>query len=504
MARIIGAETEYGIATPADLTLSPIVSSTHAVVAYALKHQALRRSRWDFAAESPLRDARGFDLRRYHTVPTIDPNAIGVANVMLHNGGRFYVDHAHPEYSTPEVTSAIEAARYDAAGDLVLRGAAALLEEHTRRNESVLDGHAPCPALKLYKNNVDGKGASYGAHENYSYSRSTLFETLAQALIPFFIARMVFIGAGRVGKGPRGDGSGFQISQRADYIEQAISLETTMNRGIINTRDESHSNEKTGRLHVIIGDANMSHTSMLLKYGMTSLVLDAIERGVDFSDLNLEAPVEEVRKVSYDLTLTHRMQLSNGEALTALEVLQRYRERVEASTQEDAHVLQVWDEVASALQRGPEHASDLLDWCAKLSLIRSFEQRGVPMESPKMQAIDLQYTDIDPAKSLYHALVRKGRMRELFTHNELHKAQQEPPTDTRAYFRGKAQLCPALEAASWERITINGQVLRIADLRHPNASDCQRAGFDVEEFVSGTVDVEKLEHISGVERVDEH
>lgn len=503
MGRIIGAETEYGIATPGDLTLSPIVSSTHAVVAYALDHHVLKRSRWDFAAESPLKDARGFDLRRYHAVPTIDPNAIGVANVMLGNGGRFYVDHAHPEYSAPEVTNAVDAARYDAAGDLVLLQAGALVEEHTQRGTSVLDGHDPCPALKFYKNNVDGKGASYGAHENYSYSRTTPFDTLAEALIPFFVARMVVIGAGRVGKGPQGQLPGFQIAQRADYIEQAVSLETTMNRGIINTRDESHCDDATGRLHVIIGDANMSQTSMLLKYGMTSLVLDAIEGGVDFSDLSLAAPVEEVRRVSYDLTLKHRMQLRSGESLSALEMLQRYRERVAAHGAADEQVLRTWDEVAAALNEGPAHAAHLLDWCAKLSLIQSFQQRGVPMESPKMQAIDLQYADIDPGKSLYHALVRKGRMRELFSHAQLAQAVQEPPTDTRAFLRGKAQQCEAVEAASWERITINGSVLRIADLRHPNASDCQSAGFDVEQFESGTVDVEKLSQLPGVERLDD-
>ena len=182
MPRFMGTETEYGISTPTDPMLSPIVTSTHAVVAFAGKD---RRAQWDFGLESPLKDSRGFDLRRYHTVPTIDPDALGVANVMTANGSRFYVDHAHPEYSAPETTNAFDAMLYDAAGDVVLNQAVAAVATQTASGRSVLKDHDPCPPLKIYKNNVDGKGASYGAHENYMYSRGTDFDVLAQALIPF-------------------------------------------------------------------------------------------------------------------------------------------------------------------------------------------------------------------------------------------------------------------------------------------------------------------------------
>ncbi len=230
MTRFMGTETEYGITTPDDQALSPIVSSTHAVVAYAAMNTAAR-ARWDYQAEHPLKDSRGFDLKRYHTVPVVAPNAIGVANVVTSNGARFYVDHAHPEYSSPEVADAYSAMVYDAAGDLILRQAAERVAQLYNEGVSVLEGHDPCPPLKFYKNNVDGKGASYGSHENYQYSRDTPFEAIAAGLIPFFVTRQIFAGAGRVGIGEEGEQDGFQISQRADYFFQEVSLETTLNRG---------------------------------------------------------------------------------------------------------------------------------------------------------------------------------------------------------------------------------------------------------------------------------
>lgn len=455
MSRVLGTETEYGISTPSNPALSPIVTSTHAVVAYAALHTGAR-SRWDFREEHPLRDSRGFDLKRYHTVPVVDPNALGVANVVTANGARFYVDHAHPEYSSPECTNAWNAMLYDAAGDLILRRAGDAVATLTAQGASVLATHDPCPPLKFYKNNVDGKGASYGSHENYQYSRDTDFDDIAQGLIPFFVARQVVTGAGRVGLGADGEEPGFQISQRADYIEQEISLETTLNRGIINTRDEPHAvAEDFGRLHVIIGDATMSHTSTLLKLGMTSLVLDAIEEGIDFSDLRLKDPVAEVQRVSRDLTLTHKLKLRDGRHLTALEILGAYRERVTATSQADEKVLTAWDEVVELLADNPLKAAHLLDWVAKYRLIKGYLDRGVAANDPKLALIDLQYTDIDPAKSLYHALVRKGQMRTLVTEEEIAAAADTPPTDTRAYLRGHAtrKFGEDVLAASWQSLT---------------------------------------------------
>lgn len=457
MARVLGTETEYGISTPTSPELSPIVTSTHAVVAYAALH-TLARSRWDFREEHPLRDSRGFDLKRYQTVPVVDPNAIGVANVVTANGARFYVDHAHPEYSSPECTNAWDAMLYDAAGDVVLRQAAEAVARLSAQGTSVLANHDPCPPLKFYKNNVDGKGASYGSHENYQYRRSTEFSAIAAGLIPFFVARQVVVGAGRVGLGQEGEEPGFQISQRADYIEQEISLETTLNRGIINTRDEPHAvAEDFGRLHVIIGDANMSQTANLLKLGMTSLVLDAIEAGVDFSDLQLRDAVAEVSLVSRDLQLQHKLKLKDGRELSALDLLAEYRKRVTSTNDVDEKVLAAWDEVVGLLAAEPLSAAHLVDWVAKYQLLKGYMDRGVAVDDPKLALIDLQYTDVDPAKSLYHALVRKGRMRVLVSEEEIARAAQNPPRDTRAFFRGRVieKYGEAVVAASWQSVSLH-------------------------------------------------
>lgn len=498
MARFIGTETEYGIATPSDPSLSPIVTSTHAVVAYASTTDQ-SAARWDFAQESPLKDQRGFDLRRYHTVPVIDPRAIGVANVVVDNGARFYVDHAHPEYSSPETTNARDAVLYDAAGDVILREAVEAVATHTAEGHSILRGHDPCPPLKIYKNNVDGKGASYGSHENYLYSRDTDFDTLAQALIPFFVVRQVLCGAGRVGYGqegeerPEGSTPWFQISQRADYIETTVSLETTLNRGIINTRDEPHTSSGFGRLHVIIGDANMSHTSTFLKVGTTSLVMDAIEKGVDFSDLELINPVAACHTVSRDLTVSTPLQLVDGRSLRPLELLREYASRVTPETPVEHEVLETWMMVMDLLEKDPLSTAHLLDWTAKLALCQGFASRGVAWTDPKLQAIDIQYTDIDESRSLYHALVGKGRMQTMFSAEEIARAAHTPPSDTRAYFRGQLMrhMGHYVTRVNWDTAVIenagHGVTVRFANLDNFTKTDVQslfREGITVDEFIA--------------------
>lgn len=459
--RFFGTETEYGIACPSDYLKSPIVTSTHTVVAFSSTQPCATGARWDFGAEHPLRDMRGYDLKRYQVIPVVDPNAMGLANVVLSNGGRFYVDHAHPEYSAPETTNAWDAMVYDVAGDVVLRTALHTLKDLGAEGISIVDNNEPCPELKIYKNNVDGQGASYGSHENYFYLRSTDFQELAQALIPFFVCRQVLVGAGRVGRGQRSEEAGFQISQRADYIEQEISLETTLNRGIINTRDEPHARaEDFGRLHVIIGDANMSQVSTLLKLGMTGLVLDAIEAGVDFSDLSLARAVEEVKAVSYDLELSHKLELKDGRELTAIEILREYYARVErfATTEPTRLVLKYWTMCMDLLEsQGPAGCAHLLDWCAKYRLVQSFVDRGLDIDDYKIKLIDLQYSDIDPDRGLYHALVRKERMVTLVDEDTVAEAAWNPPSDSRAYFRGLASryLASHIAAINWESVVLS-------------------------------------------------
>ncbi len=490
MTRYMGTETEYGITCPQDPGLSPIVTSTHAVVAYAAMHTGAR-ARWDYEDEHPLKDTRGFDLKRYHTVPVVDANAIGVANVVTANGARFYVDHAHPEYSSPEVSNAWDAMVYDAAGDVVLNRAAANLERLHREGVSVLKEKDPCPPLKFYKNNVDGKGASYGSHENYQYSRYTDFAALAQALIPFFVTRQVIVGAGRVGIGQEGEGEGFQISQRADYIEQEVSLETTLNRGIVNTRDEPHADEREfRRLHVIVGDANMSQYANFLKLGMTKLVLDAIEEGVDFRDLRLADAVSEMTRVSHDPSLGHELSLLDGRRLRATALLREYRDRCRATDDVDKRVLELWGEILDDLERDPLSTADRLDWTAKWAMIRGFLARGVDVADPKLKAVDLQYSDIDPAKSLYHALVRKGRMRTLVEQETIEDAADTPPADSRAWFRGtlSTKFSEEVLASNWQAV-----VLR-------SAAGPRRVQIDA---VDGFTEAEVGEIVAGSATVDE-
>src|SRR5512143_3712629 len=298
--RVMGTETEYGISVPGSPGANAMVASSQVVNAYlgALAGRE-RRTRWDFEEENPLRDARGFDLTREAADPTqLTDEDLGLANVILPNGARLYVDHAHPEYSTPEVTNPRDAVVWDKAGERVMADAA--------RRAAVLPGGAP---IQLYKDNTDNKGASYGCHENYLMARATPFADIVRHLTPFFVSRQVVCGAGRVGIGADGRGSGFQVSQRADFFEVEVGLETTLKRPIINTRDEPHADpEKYRRLHVIIGDANLAELSTYLKVGTTALVLSMIEDRFLTADLSVSRPVASLKEVSHDTSLGHLLE----------------------------------------------------------------------------------------------------------------------------------------------------------------------------------------------------
>jgi proteasome accessory factor A len=428
-----------------------MMASTQVVNAYANADVHVRRARWDFEEESPLRDARGFDLSRELADPTqLTDEDLGLANTILTNGARLYVDHAHPEYSAPEVTNPRDAVLWDKAGELVMRRAAELA--------SALPDN---PRLLLYKNNVDNKGASYGTHENYLMARSTPFAAIVNHLVPFFVSRQVVTGAGRVGIGQEGHQHGFQLSQRADYFEVEVGLETTLKRPIINTRDEPHADaHKYRRLHVIIGDANLAETSTYLKLGTTALVLSMIEAGALHGDLGLANPVAELRSISHDPSLRHLVRLSDGRRMTAVQVQWAYLEQARAFVGADADeqtddVLLRWEQVLSGLESDPMSLSDQLDWVAKLALLESYRERdGLGWDHPKLALVDLQYSDVRTDKGLYHRLVRLGRMRRLLDDAEVHRAVTEPPVDTRAYFRGRclAQFPDSVAAASWDSV----------------------------------------------------
>ena len=455
MERIIGIEVEYGISSPTEPSANPILTSTQAVLAYAAAAGVPRakRTRWDYEVESPLRDARGFDLGRFSgPAPVIDADEVGAANMILTNGARLYVDHAHPEYSAPEVRDPLDAVIWDKAGERVMEAAA--------RHASSVPG---APRLQLYKNNVDGKGASYGTHENYLMSRATPFSAVIAGLSPFFASRQVITGSGRVGIGQSGDEAGFQLSQRADYIEVEVGLETTLKRGIINTRDEPHADaDKYRRLHCIIGDANLAEMATYLKVGTTALVLDIIEAGVDLSDLQLARPVTAVHQISHDPTLRQTVALTDGREMTALALQRIYHQRVAkfvaSEGNEDprvADILDKWAMVLDLLERDPMECANILDWPAKLRLLEGFRQReGLGWSAPRLHLVDLQYSDVRLDKGLYNRLVARGSMERLVTEQQVLDAVGTPPSDTRAYFRGEVlrKFGADIAAASWDSV----------------------------------------------------
>src|SRR5215213_407719 len=454
--RVMGTEVEYGISVPGQPGANAMLLSSQIVNAYGGRSDAprSRRARWDFEEESPLRDARGFDLGSALGPEYLEAeDDAGLANVILTNGARLYVDHAHPEYSTPEVTTPRDVVLWDKAGEQVMAEAA--------RRAARVPGTS---AIQLYKNNTDGKGASYGAHENYLMDRKTPFIEIIRGLIPFFVTRQVFAGAGRVGIGVEGRTQGFQLSQRADFFEVEVGLETTLKRPIINTRDEPHADaDKYRRLHVIIGDANLAELSTYLKVGTTSLVLAMIEAKALPNDLALEEPVAELQAISHDPSLTHLVRLRDGRRMTAIEVQQAYLEYAEkfvdgSGDDQTTDVLRQWAQVLDDLSDDPMRCADRLDWPAKLRLLEGFRSRdGLSWGDSRLQAIDLQYSDVRPEKGLYHRLVARGSMRRLLTDDEVARAMTTPPSDTRAFFRGEClRRYPAqVAAASWDSVVFD-------------------------------------------------
>lgn len=453
--RIMGIETEYGISIPGDPQANAMVASSQVVNAYASEFLGMRQRRtsWDYDEEHPLRDARGFDVSRADAdASQLTDEDIGLANVVLTNGARFYVDHAHPEYSSPEVTNPRDALLWDKAGERIMAIAADCASTPDRR-------------INLYKNNTDNKGASYGTHENYLMKRTTPFTEIVRVLTPFFVSRQVITGSGRVGLGQDGLKPGFQLSQRADFFEVEVGLETTLKRPIINTRDEPHADpEKYRRLHVIVGDANMAESATLLKMGTTSLVLWLIEEGLVNRDVSLVDPVAQMHLVSHDPTLQHLMHLRDGRTITALElqmeffdlarkhVDDRLGSDVDADTQE---ILELWEYCLTGLETDPMSLAGTLDWPTKLQLLEGYRRRDdLTWTSPRLHAIDLQYSDVRPHKGLALSLMASGRLKTVLSEDQITHAVTHAPEDTRAWFRGECiRRWPTdVVAASWDSV----------------------------------------------------
>lgn len=457
--RVMGIETEYGISVPGHPNVNAMLMSSQVVNAYAnLLPGASGQARWDYDEETPLRDARGFDMSRAEADPSQLTDAdLGLANAVLTNGARLYVDHAHPEYSSPEVLSPMAALIYDRAGEFVMSRAAEL----ARQTPGV-------PEIRVYKNNTDNKGASYGTHENYLMSRATDFGDIVNGLLPFFATRQIVTGAGRVGLGQDGRGHGFQLSQRADFFEVEVGLETTLKRPMVNTRDEPHADPQYHRrLHVIIGDANLAELPTYLKMGMTSLVLGLIEAGVDLSDLALSKPVTQLHLVSHDPTLQHKLELRDGRKMTAIDVQRSYAERCADFTQrryghdvdqETTDVLARWFDLLDRLDRDPMLCASELDWVAKLQILDGYRRRdGAQWSDPRLQLVDLQYSDMTAGKGLARKLEQRGSLVRLTTDAEVSSAVLNPPIDTRAWFRGEClrRFPQSIAAASWDSVVFD-------------------------------------------------
>ncbi|MGH9301472.1 MAG: depupylase/deamidase Dop [Acidimicrobiales bacterium] len=470
IVKVCGTETEFGIqVTGAGGESNPIAASSVLINAYV--SGLARRVGWDFEDESPEQDARGF-TREGDMAPEVETHLV---NAVLTNGARFYVDHAHPEYSGPECANPLEAVLYDKAGEEILirsMAAAAKMCE-------------PGQQFVIYKNNSDRKGNSYGAHENYLMDRTVPFDQVVRHITSHFVTRQIYTGAGKVGSeagfgggrghgprpGSRGNGPDeaptFQLTQRADFFEEAVGLETTLKRPIVNTRDEPHSDSsKYRRLHVIVGDANLAQVAIWLKIGVTALILAMIED--DFTtarDLGLADPVEAMHQVSYDLTLRRPLDLAEGGTITALELQwelfdlsRKYAEEIGLDAiggdVDGRRLLDRWEAVLGGLETDPDSLADQLDWVAKYRLIDAYRERHeLEWSDHRLAAMDLQYHDLRPSKSLFARLGTET----LFSTEEISKAVTEPPRDTRAYFRGKClqRWSSYVSAANWDSMVFD-------------------------------------------------
>jgi proteasome accessory factor A len=454
LPKVCGIETEYGIVVRGAEN-NPVSASSMLINAYVATVARERgRIGWDFEDEQPTNDARGFSLDDA-LAPEVETTLV---NAVLTNGARFYVDHAHPEISIPEVATAREAVVWDRAADEIVRSA-------MDAARPLLDEGAE---IVIHKNNSDGKGNSYGCHENYLMAREVPFGRLARQITAHFVTRQVFCGAGKVGcelPGRPHDEVPYQLSQRADFFEEEIGLETTLKRPIVNTRDEPHADpQKYRRLHVIVGDANLSEVATYLKVGTTAIVLSMIEDDVLGDDFELGHPVPAIRQVSHDPTLRQTIMLADGSRATALEIQWGLLER--AKKYERSHglssvgeevgldVLERWEQVLTGLEADPDTVADRVDWVAKRRLVEGYAARhGLEPGAPRLKAIDLQYHDLRADRCL---ALRAG-LQSLVDDDESRAAMTEPPTSTRAYFRGRclAKYPDDIVAANWDSLVFD-------------------------------------------------
>ncbi|AWK07841.1 MULTISPECIES: Pup--protein ligase [Streptomyces] len=409
------------------------------------------------------------------------------SNVFLRNGARLYLDvGSHPEYATPECDNVTELVTHDKAGERILEGL--LVDAERRLHEEGIAGD-----VYLFKNNTDSAGNSYGCHENYLVARHGEFSRLADILIPFLVTRQLLCGAGKVLQTPRG--AVFCVSQRAEHIWEGVSSATTRSRPIINTRDEPHADaERYRRLHVIVGDSNMSETTMLLKVGATDLVLRMIEAGTVMRDLTLENPIRAIREVSHDITGRRKVRLASGREASALEVQREYYEKAVdfvdrrgIRTGTVAQVLELWGRTLDAIeQEDLDSIGTEIDWVMKYKLIERYRAKhNMTMSHPRVAQIDLAYHDIHRRRGLYYLLEKKGQAARICNDLRIFEGKSVPPQTTRARLRGdfirRAQEQRRDFTVDWVHLKLNDQAQRTVLCKDPFRSVDDR----VEKLIAG-------------------
>ncbi|HIL26128.1 MAG TPA: hypothetical protein EYG21_01855 [Nitrospinaceae bacterium] len=440
---LLGIETEYGIIRDEVDNYDVVEESMRLVRRCEMKSEF---GNWAYSRERSHQDMRGFNVRSLAQDEEEDAFCVEdrkrpysywemKSDRVLENGARFYNDHTHPEYSTPECSSVFQLVAHDLAGERIVFECARL------RNQDDEPGR-----VCIFKNNTDYIGHSYGTHDNYLISRRLPFENWVERLVPFLVTRQLYAGAGKVGSELRNDHSfsGLQLAQRSDFIETVLSIETMTQRPIINTRDEPHATQdKYRRLHLILGDANMSPYATALKVGTTRLILTLIGEDKLKLPVTLENPVEDIKAISHDLTGTIALKRTNGKTITSLEIQEFYLEiadkNLSGQCKESDWIIREWARTLDELKHYPEKLADRIDWAIKKDIFTRFiESEGVSWDDPWIKSLDLEYHNIDPERGLYRGLEQTGDLYSMFSKDEVQQAIKQPPEDTRALVRGLA------------------------------------------------------------------
>ncbi len=471
MSRLFGIETEYGITLENAEQIDPVKESIELIKNY---RQDPFLPQWDYDGEDPFRDERGFrakhlnnhpdeieeekrDRERFAKEPGRSFREIKSDRILI-NGARLYNDHAHPEYSTPECQSLFDLVAHDKAGERILHKCA------ERRSEEL------GKRVILYKNNTDFYGHSYGCHDNYLMAREVPFDYLKACILPFFVTRQIFAGAGKIGietEAGLATPGHFQLTQRSDFFHVEASVDTMHKRPIVNTRDEPHADPATyRRLHGIVGDANMSEYATALKVGTTALVIDLIEQRLIPKNIAIANPIDTIKMISHDQTYRWMLQKIDGKMVSAIDHQREYlalaQKHLSNQNSDTNWILAQWEATLNDLENDPMILTDRLDWVAKKWLLETFvESEDIEWDDPWLQSIDLEYHNIDMEAGLFYGL----QMERVVTDEQVNMAIHTPPLDTRAYFRGKSlnKFEDAVKTVQWDSITfdIKGKLVTV-------------------------------------------